>query len=70
MSLTNAQKQHLRYLCADAMNRIDWMAELAELNGHEGAEVLPESNELWAYLRQTERRIFTTLGDPQPVLWH
>lgn len=33
--LTNAQKQHLRYLCADAMNRI-----------------------------------FTTLGDPQPVLWH
>ena len=52
------------------MNRIDWIDELADLNDHEGAEVLPENEELWAYLRQVEHRIFTTLGNPQPVLWH
>lgn len=45
------------------MNRIDWGVELAELG-----DTLPESDELWAYLRQVERRIWSTLGYPNPVL--
>jgi len=60
--LTRAQKEHLRFLCADALNRVDWGLELAE---HD----LPDSQELWAYLRALETRVCRCLNNPQPVLW-
>ena len=63
MTLTNAQKKHLRYLCADAMNRIDWAAELAETG-------IPQTDELWEYLRSAETRIAKALGYPEPTLWN
>ena len=60
--LSRKQKEHLRFLCADALNRVDWGLELAE---HD----LPDSQELWAYLRSLEDRVFRSLNNPQPTLW-
>lgn len=61
MNLTRTQKEHLRFLCADAMNRLDWAEELAEAQ-------IPDTPELWEYLRAIERRINKALGEPSPTL--
>jgi hypothetical protein len=61
-NLTRIQKEHLRFLCADAINRVDWGMELAE-------HAIPQSDEVWAYLRQLDTRTHKCLGNPQPVLW-
>lgn len=60
--LTRKQKEHIRFLCADALNRVDWGLEVADSG-------LPDSPELWAYIRSLEDRIFRTLNNPQPTLW-
>lgn len=62
MSLTNTQKEHLRWLCAQAVNSLDWAEELAEAQ-------IPDTPELWEYLRAIERRISKALGEPSPTLY-
>lgn len=60
MSLTRTQKEHLRYICADAMNGIDWANELAEAQ-------IPDTPEAWAYLNAIERRLQKAMGYPSSL---
>jgi hypothetical protein len=31
---------------------------------------IPQSDEVWAYLRQLDTRTHKCLGNPQPLLWN
>ena len=60
MSLNRTQKEHLRFLCADAMNSIDWGEELIEAQ-------IPDTPQVWAYLAGIEQRLQKAMGYPSSL---